>query len=370
MHTSPHEDLSRRLFLGRSCCSLAAVGFATRASAAADVEGEHSKQIDKVVHKNLKAGGPGIAVLVVSAGEIEHARGYGFADIETKRPITTRTPFDLASVSKQFTAMAVMILAEREQLTLRDDVRKHLPELPAFDEDRPIRILDLLHHTSGLTDYMELWTGTDAEFEKLPTLGVLKIAAKHKLGHKTGTQYEYSNTNYALLAILVERVAKMTFAKFQAKEIFTPLAMRDSFVYDGSVPHPNVIPRGYKRTDDGVELVGSPNVIVGDGNQFSSIEDMAKWDLALRSHKLVSKQMQQRAYTPGKLDDGEAHDYGFGWTDASSDDHRAVSHDGSWAGTATYICRYLDDDLTVVILSNDDAFDVDALGDKIAEVYS
>lgn len=362
-------SLSRRMFL-QACSATPMLGLGARQVFSADAVGEHSKRIDKLARSKLLAVGPGLAVLVVNEGEIEHAKGYGFADIEAARPITTRTPFDLASVSKQFTAMAVMILAERHKLKLGDDVRKLLPELPVFDEDRPIRIVDLLHHTSGLTDYMELWTGSDAEFAKLPNSGVLRLAARSKLSHDTGTKYEYSNTNYALLAVIVERAAKLPFAKFQAQEIFKPLGMRDSLVYDGSVPLPTSVPCGYKRTDDEVERVSSPSVIVGDGNQFSSIEDLAKWDLALRSHKLVSAAMQLRAYTGGKLDDGEPHGYGFGWVEGDDEDHPSVSHDGSWAGTATYICRYIKDDLTIALLSNDDEFDVAELGDELAELYA
>lgn len=363
------SPFSRRSFL-RACSATPLLGFVAQRASAAEVSGEYSESIDKLVGAKLLAEGPGLAALVVEEGEITHARAYGYADLKTKRPITTRTPFDLASVSKQFTAMAVMILAERNKLGLRDDVRRFLPELPVFDDDRPIRITDLLHHTSGLTDYMDLWTGSDEDFEKLPNFGVLKLAAASKLGDPTGTKYEYSNTNYALLATIVERAAKITFAKFQAQEIFKPLGMQDSYVYDGTVRHSPLIPCGYKRDDDDeAEPVSSPSVIVGDGNQFSSLEDLAKWDAGLRAHKLVSKSMQLRAYTAGKLDDGEQHSYGFGWRDTKDEDHPAVMHNGSWAGTATYICRYLKDDVTIVLLSNDEAIDVDDLGDAIAELH-
>lgn len=362
------SPLSRRTFL-KACSAVPLSGFLAPGAAAADVTGEHSKGIDKLVRATLLDEGPGLAALVVVEGEVTHARGYGYADLKTGRRITTRTPFDLASVSKQFTAMAVMILAEREQLALRDDVRRWLPELPVFNAKRPIRITDLLHHTSGLTDYMDLWTGSDEDFEKLPNSGVLKLAAANKLGHPTGTKYEYSNTNYALLATIVERAAKIPFAKFQAQEIFKPLGMQDSYVYDGTARHSPLIPRGYKRDGDEAESVSSPSVLVGDGNQFSSLEDLAKWDAGLRAYKLVSEKMQLRAYTAGKLDDDEQHSYGFGWRDTEDDDHPAVTHNGSWAGTATYICRYLKDDVTIVVLSNDEALDVDELGDAIAELH-
>lgn len=360
--------LSRRSFI-RTCSAATILGLAARQAAAGDVAGEHSKKIDKLVRAKLLDEGPGLAALVVSEGEITHARGYGYADVDAERRITTRTPFDLASVSKQFTAMAVMILAERGRLGLRDDVRRFLPELPVFNARRPIRITDLLHHTSGLSDYMELWDGTDEEFEKLPNSGVLKLVAMNKLGHPTGTKYEYSNTNYALLATIVERAAKQSFARFQAQEIFRPLGMTDSYVYDGTARPSPLIARGYKRDGDDFEPVSSPSVIVGDGNQFSSLEDMAKWDAGLRAHKLVSEKMQRQAYTAGKLDDGEQHSYGFGWRDTENDDHPAVMHNGSWAGTSTYICRYLTNDVTIALLSNDEALDADELGDEIAELH-
>lgn len=360
---------SRRSFL-QTCCVLPAVGLFSGRAAAEEIRGAKSAAIDQLVAEVLDEGGPGLAMFVAHRGKVVHRRAYGLANLKTERTLTTRTPFDLASVSKQFTAMAIMILAERGRLTLRDDIRKYLPEMPAFDEERPIRILDLLHHTSGLTDYMDLWTGSDEEFETLPNSGVLKIVAKSKLGHETGTEYEYSNTNYALLPIIVERSTRMSFAKFQAQEIFKPLEMHDSLVYDGTAPLPKSIARGYKRNDDGkFEIASSPSVIVGDGNQFSSLEDLEKWDSALRAHRLVSKPMQDRAFAAGKLDDGEFHSYGFGWVEGDDEAHPSVSHDGSWAGTATYICRYLQDDATVAILANDEGLDVAELGESVAEIF-
>lgn len=126
---------------------------------------------------------------------------------------------------------------------------------------------------------------------------------------------------------------------------------------------------GYKRTKKGVKPAYAPTIITGDGNLFCSITDMAKWDLALRDNKLVTAATLKRAFTSGKLDNGRRHGYGFGWSNDTVDDHRSVGHGGGWDGTSTYICRYLDADMTVVVLSNDENFDSGSLVDAVAEVF-
>lgn len=341
-----------------------------RAGPAEDVVGPRSAKIDAVVHKRVPDNGPGVAVAVVDKGKIAHARGYGLADIENRRPIHPETLFDLASVSKQFTAMAVMMLAEEGKLAFNDDARTHLPELKQHNPRRPIRIADLLHHTSGLPDYMGVWEGTDEEFAVLTNEGVLKLIAKHKLDFPTGTKHDYSNTNYVLLAIIVERVAKKPFDRYLREKIFDPLKMQRTRINRGDVLKFSNLALGYKRRKNGTAARSySPAVVTGDGNVFSCVADLALWEEGLRTNQLVSEKMLRRAMKSGKLDDGTEHGYGFGWSDDTVDDRRSFGHSGGWYGYENYSCRYLDLDAAIFVLSNNEDFDSGDLVDAIAEVY-
>lgn len=329
-----------------------------------------SRHVDRIVGRVVQPDGPGAAVLVVSRGEVVHRRGYGLAEIATARAITAETAFELASVSKQFTAMAVMILAERGQLAYHDALRQHLPEMPRYDTARPIRLADLLHHTSGIVDYMEVWEGTDDEFSRLTNTGVLRLLARQPLTFSAGTKYEYSNSNYALLALVVERTSGKPFADFLADEIFRPLEMRRARVRDGRGPEIANVARGYTHNKQGkVRLSEKPSIVYGDGSLFTTIDDLARWDQGLRANTLVSAATLKRAFTPGKLDSGRRHDYGFGWEDDSTDGRRSVGHSGSWYGASNYLCRYLDDELTVAVLSNDEKLDAGQLVEDVADVY-
>ena len=168
------------------------------------------------------------AVLVVSKGRVVHAKGYGQADLSTNRPITTDTLFELASVSKQFTSMAIMMLAEESRLRYSDDIRTYLPEFPQHKPGRAIAVSDLLHHISGIPDYMDVWEGDEAAFARLTNADILKLLAKQPLSFPTGTKYDYSNSNYVLLALIVKRIARQTFSQFMTERIFAPLGMKHS----------------------------------------------------------------------------------------------------------------------------------------------
>lgn len=328
-------------------------------------------------------------MLVVQDGKVVHRKGYGLADVERRVPITPQTAFELASVSKQFTAMAVMLLHDRGKLGFDDDVRKHLPELPQFDRRRPIRIRDLLHHTSGLPDYLE--------FEKIPArvrgkptnAEVLSELAKHKLSFPTGTRYEYCNSGYILLAQIVERASGRRFTDFLHEEIFSPLDMthtvgfddrraprRDRAVAYQAAKESSAIADGdlpetiFRKTRaDMMKAADAGYLVVGDGSVFSSLEDLAKWDAAVREGRLAKPETWKQAFTNLRLDNSEEpdEDYGFGWWLEFDKAGRlsCVSHDGSWTGCRTIIARHLDKHLTIVILSNIDEMPVDVLEQRI-----
>jgi CubicO group peptidase (beta-lactamase class C family) len=347
--------------------------------------------IDDLVKKNgFTADKPGVAILVNHSGKLLFQKGYGLANLKDHTPITPHTLFELASVSKSFTATAVLILHDQGKLSIEDDVRKYLPELPEYRPGQPIRISDLLHHVSGLPDYMEFanvparhkdyWDNEDYVGE------FAKQRAKHPLDFETGAKFEYNNTNYMLLALIVQRVAKKSFGAFLHDEVFVPAGMKHSFVYE----NPSAVPRqqasgyihaaGYekgKSRGTWKEAWGTPParheklLTVGDGAVWCNLEDMAHWDAALRAGKLLKPATMKLALTPSRTRDGKTNDYGFGWAVYfdKSGGMIGYGHGGSWGGFRTSFYRYLAADRTTIILSNRGDFNPDlfwyALNDVI-----
>ncbi len=328
------------------------------------------KLTDDLAAKSVKPDGPGAAVLVMKDGKVLHKKGYGLANLEHKAPVTADSVFDLASLSKQFTAMAVMLLADRGTLAFEDDARKLLPELPEHDKARPIRIVDLLHQVSGLPDYLNLLDQWKGDPDRMKNDDVLKLVAAQKLAFPTGTKWAYSNSNYCLLALVVERASKKTFAQFLRAEIFEPLGMKSSLVLDDATI---VIPNrayGYGREKGRWAHHHSDLVMTGDGAVQTSIEDWTRWEGELREPKLVKPETLQRAFAPGALDGGKAHSYGFGWSVGTVNERRVIEHSGGWVGYTCHVARYPDDGLAVVVLTNcDRGLDPTRMARQIAKAW-
>ncbi len=307
-------------------------------------------KIDEVMAKYVHDDGPGAVVGVVKEGRLVYQEAYGLADIEHATEMTTDRVFDLASCSKNLTAFAVMLLAEQGKLSLQADVRTYLPEIPKHDPDRPIQVIDLLHMVSGLADYQGLIDDYDGKTNE----DVVKVVAAAPLEYPTGSKYEYSNTAFNLLATIVARVSKESFGEFMREEVFKPLGMSHSCVLEKEGQ--KIVGRvyGYKDKDGSwVRDTQDTPGIVGDGTIFSCVEDLVKYDRALREGTLVSEAMLKRAWTPGETDEGAATKYGFGWgIDDDGDGGLLVDHNGSWSGTSTYIGRWVDKDYTIIVLFN------------------
>lgn len=318
-----------------------------------------SNIIQTQVDQTLVADGPGVAVLVMENGEILHAEGYAFRDIDAQLPITPNTVFDLASVSKQMTALGILILREKGELDVENAVTDYLPDFVDPNPDNPITVADLLHHTSGLADYTGgNWEGSDTEFANLTLEDHLLWLNEQESVRDRGTGFEYNNSNYALLALMIQRVAGKPFAAFMQEEIFAPLGMSQTLVYQNLG---QVIPqqaKGYAVSEDGEVTESSfPTVITGDGNVFSSIADLANYDRGLRDNTLISPETLALAFTPGEATE----DYGFGWEVTETYGH----HSGSWDGTSTYYLFYFDPAISIVVLSNDENYDPEELVDAI-----
>lgn len=308
------------------------------------------RAIDSVMARYAVPGGPGASLLVVRDGKVALARGYGLADIEHHVPVTPETNFRLASLSKQFTATAVMLLVADGKLHYDDQVTSLVPGLPAFA--RGVTVRNLLNHTSGLPDYEDFVPDSqtrqvyDAE---VPAL----ISHASGLKFAPGTHYAYSNTGYCLLALVVEHVTGQHFADVLRTRIFTPLGMTNTMAREPKtvVPHRAY---GYTVDSSGVKLTDQSNTsaTLGDGGIYANIVDLAKWDRALARHTLVSADQQRLAWTPPTLPDTAVTEYGFGWFIGKAHGTTRQWHHGESRGFTNFILRYPDRRLTVVLLTN------------------
>ena len=313
-----------------------------------------SARVDSLLKARFADTGPGAAVMVISNGKVVHQRGYGYADIERKTPITATTTFDLASVSKQFTAMAIMMLAERGKLSIDDTLSKFFPELPAYASRITVR--HLLTHTSGMPDYMGVFEKKPAGIGAEPSSQdvVVMLSQVPEPLFAPGQKYEYSNSGYTLLGQIVEKASGMSYPVYLRDSIFKPLGMTSTIVSDQIIAPSQNRAISYRLKDGRFTNADySPlNRIYGDGNVNTSLVDMAKWDQGLYTEILVKQSTLAKAFEPSRLNDGSANMYGFGWGIGEMSGNTVHRHGGSWAGFRTHIVRIPSRKLTVVILAN------------------
>jgi CubicO group peptidase (beta-lactamase class C family) len=342
----------------------------------------------------VRDGEPGLAVLVRQDGKTVFSRGYGVRDLRSRERIDPATNFRLASVTKAFTAMAVMLLVHDGKLAYEDALTDVFPAFPAYG--RAITLRHLLTHTSGLPDYEDLmaaaekkggppWTA-EHQIQDDEVFALLRGETKGRFA--PGTSWAYSNSGYVVLGLAVARVSGVSFGDFLRHRIFTPLEMDGTLAY---VRGRNEVRRrafGHARDGGGFrEADQSPtSATLGDGGVYSSLDDLAKWDEALRVSDLLSPGAMRPALTPAKLADGSlprwpsepADDnllpgqpvsYGFGWFLDPWRGHPRMWHHGSTSGFRSVIERFTDDRLTVVILANRDDLDLRALAHEVAEPY-
>jgi CubicO group peptidase (beta-lactamase class C family) len=314
---------------------------------------------------------PGCALGVFQAGRISYARGYGSANIEYGIPITPRTPFIMGSVSKQFTAAAIALLVERGRISLDDDIRKFIPELP--DYGQRITIDELVHHTSGVRDFWALVDAAGMRFDDGYTVGdVVRLAVRQRhLNFVPGTAYNYSNTGYVLLGVVVQRVTGASLRQFAANEIFGPLRMVDSHYHDNH----NEPVRGRAIAYTPVpERLGAwqidvwNNDIVGQGGVMTTVEDLQKWDENFYTGQVGGPGFLARQLTRGRLADGTTLAYAFGLEVGEYRGLPTVDHSGSTGGYRTDIIRFPGEHTTVVTLCNTTTADAATLSRRVADV--
>jgi CubicO group peptidase (beta-lactamase class C family) len=325
-----------------------------------------SAQVDALFETYAKSVRPGAAVMVIRDGEIIHSRGYGYADLAREKPITADTAFRLTSVSKAFTAMAVMMLEEQGKLNFDDEVREYIPQLKRFG---PITLRHLLIHTSGLPDYYDVMDTSSGDPSNADVMDYYGTWGEPLFS--PGERYEYSNPGYEILAHVVELVSGQSFASFMKEKIFVPTGMKDSVIHDHTLP---VIPEraiGYETAGDGFVLndYDPLNGITGSGGQYSSINDFYRWGQALQHNTLVSEETMQQALTAASASGGDEFDYGFGWVVSSYRGHKKHSHSGSWVGFRMSYAHFPDVGLSIAVLMNIMEGKPVKLSNRVADIY-
>ena len=326
-------------------------------------------RVDALFEAWNKPGSPGAALAVVREGEAIYKRGYGMANLDYDIPITSATVFDIASVSKQFCAFAIAMLAEQGKLSLDDDVRRHLPELPDFG--KTITLRHLVHHTSGLRD----WPGTLAmggwRMEDVISFEQILTMARHQktLNFEPGAEYSYSNTGYNLLAEVVARVTGQSFRAWTDAHLFKPLGMIHTHFHDD---HEEVVKNrayAYSPSGDGFRRVGNGLTALGSSSLFTSVDDLVKWVQNFRNKRVGGEAAATQVHQQGVLNDGETISYAFGQNIRTYRGLKIVTHSGSWAGFRTVLTRFPEQDFALIILSNVGNFNPSAKARQVAEIY-
>lgn len=304
--------------------------------------------------------GPGGVVGVIQNGQLEVKRAYGMASVAKKVPMTTATNFDLASVSKQFTATAVLLAAQSGKLQLTDPLGKFLPGLPAYASKVPLE--SLLNMTSGFPEYDDTVAVTVED--------LIETLKDEKPTFAAGKRYEYLNMNYALLTFVMQKVYGCRFGEILQRDIFQPLKMKDTVFLGEEGQKIANRATGYQETAKSWKVSRNDVPGVGDGNVFSNVEDLSRWAIdLLAGSSIIDERWIRQAWTSGVTSKGSKTGYGYGFEIDSHRRHKRISHTGSWNGTSTYIALYPKLGLGVIVLSNREDEDAYGLGEEVEDLY-
>ena len=338
--------------------------FSLQAAAAVAPEDEAARFVRAAMAKQHI---PGLALLVSRGGLPIRTQGFGLANVELQVPVSPKTIFQSGSVGKQFTATAVMMLVEEGKIGLQDPLTRYFPDAPAWWGQVTIR--ELLSHTAGFTDYPD-----DFDLRKdYSEDQLLKIVGAIPAAYPPGTNWSYSNLGYLTLGIVIHRAAGEFYGDLLQERIFKPLGMSTTRI----ISEADIVPNraaGYRWVEGRLqnqEWVSPMLNTTADGSLYFSILDLAKWDAALYTEKLLHASSLKQMWTVAPLRDGtpNAGRYGYGWFIGDKKGHHVVEHEGQWQGFETQISRYVDDRLTVVVLTNLADAKPEEIADGVAEIY-
>lgn len=311
------------------------------------------QQIDAAVGSYFKPDAPGAAVIVVKDGKVILRKGYGMADMAKAVPMDADAQQRIGSVTKQFTSTAILMLAEEGKLSVDDDITKYLPDYPS--KGKKITIEHLLTHTSGIANYTSI-PAIRANLTHEWTVSAMIDAFKNEpLAFEPGSAYAYSNSGYYLLGAIIEKASGMTYAKFIEQRIFVPLGMQDT-AYEGHAKGKAPRAAGHSTTPTGYgpSKVLSPTLPYAAGAIVSTVDDMARWDAAVVSGKLLKAASWKRLFTPYKLSNGEGTGYGYGWHIDTMQGSARIWHSGGIPGFSTFAMRLPKENVYVAVLANND----------------
>ncbi|GAB4464305.1 MAG: serine hydrolase domain-containing protein [Armatimonadaceae bacterium] len=305
--------------------------------------------VDEIIQEEMKRQNiPGASVAILRKGKIVKAKGYGYADLENRVPATPQTVYQIGSVTKQFTAIAILMLAEAGKLKIDDPVVQYLPDAPPAW--KPVTLRQMLTHTSGIVPN---FPETQNEWRSpITPAQLLQSVHDTPLQFEPGSKWDYCNTAYFALGLVVEKVSGKSYAEFLTERIFKPLGMSETRLNDVNAIFAHRA-AGYTQTENGLtnaEMV-HPSWPFAAGALVSTVTDLARWDAALRGERLVKAETLQEAWKPVRLTDGSTAPYGFGWA-LDNRYRRMVHHGGGIPGFTSYILRFPDEDLTVILLCN------------------
>jgi CubicO group peptidase (beta-lactamase class C family) len=329
-------------------------------------------KVDQLFAQWDKPDSPGCALAVIQNGEVIYKRGYGMANLEYDIPISSNSVFDIGSNSKQFTAMCIVLLARQNLLNLDDELQKHIPEIPQYSQTITLR--HLINHTSGLRDYLNLMDlgGMIIENDYPDEEVIALIARQQSLNFAPGTEQLYSNSGYFLLSEIVKRVSGKSLRLFAEEQIFAPLGMKNTHFHDNFKEIVRNRADGYAPKDGGgFEICMSLHDSCGDGQLYTTIEDLLLWDRNFYDNILggYGQDLIEEITIPGKLDNGEPISGAFGLQIGDRGGLKTVMHGGSWMGYQSQFIRSPDAHFSVICLANLSTFNPTKLAFQVADIY-
>ena len=326
------------------------------------------RKIDKLFINYNSENGPGASLIVIKDSVVVLTKSYGASNVEQGILVKNNTNFRLATFTKQITAMCIAQLEEQNKLNYSQTLTEIFPGSPAYGNK--ITINNLIHHTSGLIDYESLIPDT-ATVQVLDRDVLKMMMDVDSTYFPSGTKYKYSNSAYAVLAKIIEKVSGISFAKYLKENIFDPLGMENTVAYEKGISEVKNRAFGYavKNGEFIFKDQSLTSAVLGDGGIYSSVDDLFKWDQALYTDKLVSFATLKKIFTSGILKDSTQTGYGFGWRLDEFKGHRRQHHTGSTCGFTTIIQRFPDDNFTIITLTNRNKPMLANIADKIAELF-
>lgn len=325
-----------------------------------------TKSFDSLLNKEFKTGEPGAAAIVVKKGEVVYKKGFGMGDMELNVPVQPDMVFRIGSITKQFTAVCILKLASEGKLSLQDDIKKYIPD---YGIKEPITIEHLLTHTSGIKSYTNVDTFWQQMRKDMTPREIIRLTEKDTLEFKPGTKYNYNNTAFVMLGYIIEKISGKTYEAYLQQNIFTPLGMSNSYFGSESRIIKNRA-KGYKKAEK--DFYNSDYISMtlphAAGSIISTVEDLWKWNKALYSYKIISKEWVDKLTTPYKLADGKSTNYGYGLAISAIQGSPVYDHGGGIPGFLTYGIYMPKEDVFVAVFSNCDCKSPDNAATKMAAI--